>query len=184
MWTYPYGHAAIIAVLRAVFFSTSSQAGRRFANEFKSSIPEKPNELEIPIPMVAMAATVVRGHTTRTRPWFSNLMMNGVFQVEFALTCWVSGEHVAAKFGAESTAKLYEGHISYMDTVYSDCGPAKFHRLLVNVLTACRSVTCPYILVLSDQYLLGLVFLMSLFLMLWLMLTRLTMPTCLSSPDA
>lgn len=51
-------YAEIIA--RALYHEGTAKApGSKHAHGFKSSLPDKPNELEIPVPVLALAATAV-----------------------------------------------------------------------------------------------------------------------------
>ena len=54
----PYRHPAIESILRHIFFRGSSISAATYDGVYRSSIPEL-DEHEVPIPMVALAATAV-----------------------------------------------------------------------------------------------------------------------------
>jgi hypothetical protein len=58
----PFLHSAIILILQDGFFTAERGAClvQKHAQCFKSSIPERPEELEVTAPMAAFAATCVR----------------------------------------------------------------------------------------------------------------------------
>lgn len=55
----PYENPAILSVLEQSFFSGPSSIGVRLASKFKSSRADRPDEKEIPMPMLALVATGV-----------------------------------------------------------------------------------------------------------------------------
>lgn len=54
-----FKHPALIGTIRAAYFSNNHSIGYRYVDRFLSSIPAKPDEKEIPIPLLALSLTGV-----------------------------------------------------------------------------------------------------------------------------
>ncbi|KAF8876087.1 hypothetical protein BD779DRAFT_1677965 [Infundibulicybe gibba] len=107
----PYRHPAIIATLR--WFFDESVICPRNLSFFKSSIPNGPanEELEIPIPMLALAATMVYAE----------------------LYDWITGDRVKSKFNADDHCDTYQHHVGVLEGICSKSAnerDLKFHRLM------------------------------------------------------
>ena len=55
----PYGAAIYLDMLRVGFFKSSTSLGFKIMDRFTSSLLDKPDEKEIPAPMLALVATAV-----------------------------------------------------------------------------------------------------------------------------
>jgi hypothetical protein len=59
--TRPYENPTMLSVMEEVFFTGATSIGVRLPSKFKSSRADKPEEKEVPIPMLAHVATGVSG---------------------------------------------------------------------------------------------------------------------------
>ena len=57
----PFGHPAIVAILRECFFASvrGGCLASKYSDRFSSSLPNRPTELEIPCAMLALVGTAV-----------------------------------------------------------------------------------------------------------------------------
>ncbi|KAH8091850.1 hypothetical protein BXZ70DRAFT_909705 [Cristinia sonorae] len=113
----PYQHPLIIQALHIVLRS-SSGLGNRFADKFTSSIKED-NSPELPIPVVAMVGTAI----------------------QLCLLSWATGVYLPPAKNADSSVKLYAGHINFIEGLRVKIGPLKLHRLLANLLASARNAS-------------------------------------------
>ncbi|KAH8080740.1 hypothetical protein BXZ70DRAFT_1012495 [Cristinia sonorae] len=114
----PYQHPLIIQALHIVLFRSSSGLGNRFADKFTSSIKED-NSPELPIPVVAMVGTAI----------------------QLCLLSWATGVYLPPAKNADSSVKLYTGHINFIEGLRVKIGPLKLHRLLANLLASARNAS-------------------------------------------
>ncbi|KAF8176926.1 hypothetical protein BJ912DRAFT_1024284 [Pholiota molesta] len=89
-----YLNSTIIYILRSTFFSSTGALGFRYKDLYKSSHPDRP-ESELPIPLVALAATGIHA----------------------ALDTWKDGNYVKKKtdkFDGETYKTIFNRHVSYL----------------------------------------------------------------------
>ncbi|GLB45655.1 hypothetical protein LshimejAT787_2500470 [Lyophyllum shimeji] len=108
----------IISTLKEFYFpGTRGSLGEKHAHMFSSSIEEGPgsNELEIPLPMLAIVATTLHS----------------------ALDDWASGERKPTDFNAERYEDVYNAHVTTLKTIQKK--KLKYHRLMSNLYNAASS---------------------------------------------
>jgi hypothetical protein len=123
----PYEHPVILSVLEQAFFSGPSSIGAQLPNKFKSSRADRPNEKEIPTPMLALVSTGVRfsaficvTHSDQT-PITS--------QVYAAVKEREGGAHVAASFDSSIFETTYCRHVGFLQELLKSA-PNKYHALM------------------------------------------------------
>ncbi|KAI0690833.1 hypothetical protein BC835DRAFT_1433959 [Cytidiella melzeri] len=111
----PFKHPCIIKVITKSFFE-SGRGGRssladKHSKLFSSSCEEGPkrDELELPIPIVALAATAVH----------------------CALLEWKTGEHSKLSFHGDTYQPVYERHVKVLEDIRND--HAKYHRMMADL---------------------------------------------------
>ncbi|THH16592.1 hypothetical protein EUX98_g9278 [Antrodiella citrinella] len=109
----PLGHPILVTLMKATLFHTRSHPGNKLLSEF----PVVNGKPEIPIPMLALIATVI----------------------EFGLMAWSSGTHHPTQFTAEATSMVYEGVLEYIKYLKSGLTAPQYHRLLADILQRCRT---------------------------------------------
>lgn len=103
----PYRHPAIISMLKW-FFEDPKSVGRVRSGDFVSSIPEAEESKEIPIPMLAFVATMLRAE----------------------LSLWKFGRRETTKFDADQHYTVYKHHLDVLHSLQTTY-PTRFHRLMV-----------------------------------------------------
>jgi len=103
----PFLHEGIIAAIRQMFFHGRQSAGIKNFQLFKSSIPEKPNEKEIPKAMCAFASA-------------------GVF---CSISEYSTGSHRHEEFSMEKIIDAYNENMILLTKIQRD-GPLQFHALM------------------------------------------------------
>ncbi|THH15939.1 hypothetical protein EUX98_g9384 [Antrodiella citrinella] len=109
----PFGHPILVTLMKDTLFNSRSHLGNKLLPEF----PVVNGEPEIPTPMLALVATII----------------------EVGLLAWSSGTHHPTQFTAESTIKVYEGVLDYINYVKSGLTAPQYHRLLAGILQRCRA---------------------------------------------
>ncbi|THH29545.1 hypothetical protein EUX98_g4657 [Antrodiella citrinella] len=113
----PFQAPMIIQTLQAAYFGTSTSVGIRHADRFRSSLPDKPTEHEIPICMLAMAAAAVNA----------------------VLLCWTTGVYISAPFHVDTGIALYQEQVMTLELILKQAGPKRAHRMMANILIAVRA---------------------------------------------
>ncbi|KAI9460725.1 hypothetical protein F5148DRAFT_1369187 [Russula earlei] len=103
----PYENPLILAVLEQCFFTGPASIGARLPSKFKSSRSDRPDEKEIPIPMLALVAT-------------------GVYA---AIKEWECSPHIKADFGSNIFENTYRRHVDFLRKILKD-GPNKYHAMM------------------------------------------------------
>ncbi|KAI0685648.1 hypothetical protein BC835DRAFT_1421041 [Cytidiella melzeri] len=111
----PFKHRCILRVITKSFFeggrgehsSLAEKHSKRFSSTFKEGT--KKDELELPIPIVALAATAVH----------------------CALLEWKSGEHIKHPFHGDTYQPIYEHHVKVLEDIRNEGG--KYHRLMADL---------------------------------------------------
>ncbi|THH16628.1 hypothetical protein EUX98_g9271 [Antrodiella citrinella] len=126
----PFEHPMVALALQAAFFSSTgpTSIGTEYAHELVSSV-ESDNDPEIPLPMLAMAGTII----------------------SYVLDGWSTGLYNPGKFHVETLAGVYEGTLSFIEVIRSRTNDAKFHRMRVNCLKAARDHTVQPIQVTAQE---------------------------------
>lgn len=106
----PYLHPCILQSCQEFGWKAKSSPGRVHASCFESSLASKPDELEMPIPMVAMI-------TASARVSF-NQYSDGYFK--------------AQKFNKNSISTVYEYHVGLLTNLKSS-KPKKFHEIMSTI---------------------------------------------------
>ncbi|KAF8258515.1 hypothetical protein EI94DRAFT_1815161 [Lactarius quietus] len=110
-----FSHPAVIAVLREAFFVVTrvGSLANKHHDRFKSSLPDThPKELEIPIPMLALAGTAVHA----------------------ALDDYSSGIYKKSDFNANLYEDIYRRHAKFLDHIQKG-SIMKYHRLMADLYT-------------------------------------------------
>ncbi|KAL0955350.1 hypothetical protein HGRIS_001599 [Hohenbuehelia grisea] len=111
----PFKHPCIIKVITKTFFEGGrgghSSLADKHSKQFSSIFEEGPkmDELELPIPIVALAATAVH----------------------CALLEWQTGEHNKLTFHGDTYQPIYERHVKVLEDVRNERG--KYHRLMADL---------------------------------------------------
>ncbi|THH26509.1 hypothetical protein EUX98_g7676 [Antrodiella citrinella] len=113
----PFKHPMVTLLLKATLFLSPASLGHKFCSQF----PVVDGEIEIPIPVLAIIATVI----------------------EVGLMAWSSGTHHPTHFTAEGTIKVYEGVLGYIAYLKDGLSAAQFHRMLSDIFQSCRSSSVP-----------------------------------------
>ncbi|THH28686.1 hypothetical protein EUX98_g5505 [Antrodiella citrinella] len=116
--TQPYQAPLIIQVLHGAYFGTKG-AGTLHAHLLKSSIADKPTELELPVSMLAMVVTTIHA----------------------CLISWKTGTYITSAFNVDAGAKHYTETLGKLNDTLKEAGPAKAHRMLTNLLTSTLDCT-------------------------------------------
>ncbi|KAF8878335.1 hypothetical protein BD779DRAFT_1676926 [Infundibulicybe gibba] len=103
----PYEHPVILTVLEQCFFTGPSSIGARLINKFKSSRKDRPEEKEVPIPMLALIATGVYAATKE----------------------WETGSRIKTEFGGKLFEMTYQRHVEFLDTILAE-KPNAFHAMM------------------------------------------------------
>ncbi|KAI0683941.1 hypothetical protein BC835DRAFT_1466986 [Cytidiella melzeri] len=111
----PFKHRCILRVITKSFFeggrgehsSLAEKHSKHFLLTFKEGT--KKDELELPIPIVALAATAVH----------------------CALLEWKSGEHIKHPFHGDTYQPIYEHHVKVLEDIRNEGG--KYHRLMADL---------------------------------------------------
>ncbi|KAH9941882.1 uncharacterized protein BXZ73DRAFT_41778 [Epithele typhae] len=112
-WNRPYQHPCIAAVLRAVFFSGASSYAVRHPTIFVSTRPDRLEEREIPIPMLALVCTAIH----------------------VSLSEWRQGTHKTSPFTADAYLDVYNEHVLLLNGIKDNNVRAfhtTMHRLFVS----------------------------------------------------
>ncbi|THH12944.1 hypothetical protein EUX98_g9773, partial [Antrodiella citrinella] len=107
----------ILEVLRLTYFKEPSSVGNFYVKELKSSLPDKPLELEIPRSMLLMAMTAI----------------------EYVMHWWTTGRCIRVPFHVDSGVAYHMSSEIYLDDVLKKAGPLRGHRMMVNILDHVRS---------------------------------------------
>ncbi|KAJ3006005.1 hypothetical protein NUW54_g4094 [Trametes sanguinea] len=112
--TQPYRNDAILEVLHCSFFDGQPSIAEKYKKEFKSTSAAQPDELELPIAMVALAATAVGS----------------------CLLDWLRAGGLRPKkaksFTADANSDIYAAHVAFLNSIKKDY-PSKFHVLMHNL---------------------------------------------------
>ncbi|KAF8069117.1 hypothetical protein FPV67DRAFT_1448926 [Lyophyllum atratum] len=103
----PYENPTLLSVMEEVFFTGTTSIGARLPSKFKSSLKDKPDEKEVPIPMLAHVAT-------------------GIYA---SLKEREEGPHVQADFGSGVFENTYKRHVDFLESIRRDA-PKKFHGMM------------------------------------------------------
>ncbi|KAF8952950.1 hypothetical protein BDZ97DRAFT_1930154 [Flammula alnicola] len=103
----PYLNQAIIDTLKAAFFSKPSSIGNQYLDKFTSILPEKPDERELSIPLVALCATGVYA---------------GLYEYR-------SGFHKELSFSGNTFIKAYSTHVKSLEKLKAG-KPTLFHEIM------------------------------------------------------
>ncbi|KAI0703891.1 hypothetical protein C8T65DRAFT_654546 [Cerioporus squamosus] len=106
-WNKPYGHEAYTAMLHASFFTGQNALGIKNASLFRSSLDTRPEEKEIPIPMLAFVGTAVHA----------------------AISEWRTGNHTHVTFSADAFLDVYNEHKILLNGIKSK-NPRGFHSMM------------------------------------------------------
>ncbi|KAI0689213.1 hypothetical protein C8T65DRAFT_664229 [Cerioporus squamosus] len=87
-WHKPYGNEIYPAILHSCFFNGPTSLASKNAHRFVSSLDLRPDEKEIPIPMLAFVGTAIHA----------------------ALSEWRSGTHAHVSFSADAFLDVYNEH--------------------------------------------------------------------------
>ncbi|KAH9950672.1 hypothetical protein B0H21DRAFT_888907 [Amylocystis lapponica] len=107
--TEPFRHPCIIQTLRVAFFTGSKSFASKHQDSFKSAFPGRPQENEIPIPMLSLVSA-------------------GTFA---SLDDWTSGHSPTrpTNFTADSFANVYGENVLLLKSIQKE-GPLQFHTLM------------------------------------------------------
>ncbi|KAL1940481.1 hypothetical protein VTO73DRAFT_9053 [Trametes versicolor] len=103
----PYSPPVFLETLRVAFFKRPSSLGFRLSKFFESSVPDKPDEKEIPAPMLALVATALHA---------------AIEDCKHNLT-------QSRDFTANDYWNVYKDHIQELSTIRHS-GPLQFHVLM------------------------------------------------------
>ncbi|EED85125.1 predicted protein [Postia placenta Mad-698-R] len=108
-YIYPHDtkHPAIISSFRACFFTGPSGMGNKYPEPFTLSLPEKPDEKEMTIPLLALVATAEHA----------------------LLTNWASGHFRPTDFKAAAYADAYGQHVILLNEIKKNSA-ARYHTLM------------------------------------------------------
>ncbi|KAI0334244.1 hypothetical protein GY45DRAFT_1270510 [Cubamyces sp. BRFM 1775] len=87
-WGKPYQHPAVAAVIRACFFTGIGAFATLHADRFASSLPDRADEREIPMAMLALVSTAIHA----------------------SLAEWKTGSHKSIPFSGDAFLDVYNEH--------------------------------------------------------------------------
>ncbi|KAF8063167.1 hypothetical protein FPV67DRAFT_1672208 [Lyophyllum atratum] len=105
--TRPYENPTLLSVMEEVFFTGTTSIGARLPSKFKSSLKDKPDEKEVPIPMLAHVATSVYASLKERE----------------------EGARVPADFDSAVFENTYKRHVDFLESIRKDA-PKKFHAMM------------------------------------------------------
>ncbi|THH18010.1 hypothetical protein EUX98_g9025 [Antrodiella citrinella] len=114
----PFQSPLLLEVIRLAYFKDPSSVGNVYVKELKSSLPDKPLELEIPRSMLLMAVVAVHA----------------------VIGWWFTGRPVPVPFHVDTGVAYYRAAGLFLDDVLRGAGPLRGHRMLVTILDLVRSV--------------------------------------------
>ncbi|KAI0632644.1 hypothetical protein C8Q77DRAFT_1261945 [Trametes polyzona] len=103
----PYAPSVFVETLRAAFFKRPNSFGFQICHLFQSSLPEKPNEKELPAPMLALVATAIHA----------------------AIEDFKLGHHQPRDFSTNDYCGVYEDHMLILTNIRTQ-GPVQYHVLM------------------------------------------------------
>ncbi|THH21246.1 hypothetical protein EUX98_g8420 [Antrodiella citrinella] len=109
----------ILEVLRLAYFRDPASVGNFYVKDMKSSLPDKPFEMEIPRPMLLMAIAAVHA----------------------VMNWWTTGRPIPVPFHVNTGVANYLAAELFLDDVLQRAGPLRGHRLLVTILNLVRSAS-------------------------------------------
>ncbi|KAI0351067.1 hypothetical protein OH77DRAFT_1430299 [Trametes cingulata] len=111
----PFSPPIFVQVLRNVFFNNARSIGNALAERFTSSDASRPDEKELPAPMLALVSTAI---------------FASIADYEFDV-------YDAAEFSADSFADVYAENMRLLEHIKAR-GPRKYHLLMHRLLTDIR----------------------------------------------
>ena len=125
----PFSHPAIIAVIREAYFNNCR--GGSLANNhhgrFRSSVPARPEELEIPIAMLALTCTAV---CFFVRVIYTELTFP--LQIRSVLDDYSTGIYKKTEFKADMYADIYNRLTFFIEHI-KNTSINKYHRMMANL---------------------------------------------------
>ncbi|KAI0821717.1 hypothetical protein BC628DRAFT_1393213 [Trametes gibbosa] len=106
-WEKPYGHPLILCMIQQAFFNGDGSHAARFPDMFKSTLIGRPDELELPMAMVALVCTAIHA---------------GLLQ-------WRTGKHTKIEFTGNAFIDKYREHITFMHHT-QDKNPRGYHATM------------------------------------------------------
>ncbi|OJT06024.1 hypothetical protein TRAPUB_1711 [Trametes pubescens] len=103
----PYSPPVFIETLRVAFFKRPSSLGFELSKQFESSLPNKPDEKELPAPMLALVATALHA----------------------AIEDCKYGHKQPCDFSSNDYWNVYKDHIQELSSIRRD-GPLQYHVLM------------------------------------------------------
>ncbi|KAI0949315.1 hypothetical protein AcW1_008967 [Taiwanofungus camphoratus] len=114
----PFLHDGIVAGLNQAFFNGRASIGMKNLHLFSSSLPEKPDEKELPKAMCALM-----GASTRS-----------------SISEWVSGTHKADEFTADRAVDAYNEAFVLLERIQQE-GPLQYHALMHRLFTMASGIS-------------------------------------------
>ncbi|KAI0833358.1 hypothetical protein BC628DRAFT_1498791 [Trametes gibbosa] len=120
-WSKPYQHPAIATILRVCFFTGGGSFAHKHAKRFSSLSTARPNEIEIPAPMLALVGAALHA----------------------SLMEWQTGVHRSAAFSGDMYVDVYNEHCILLAGIRNQ-NPRAYHTMmhrLFNVATGSLPAT-------------------------------------------
>ncbi|KAH9911469.1 uncharacterized protein BXZ73DRAFT_107976 [Epithele typhae] len=109
----PYQHPSISAILATVFFKGRKPHAKKHASIFKSTSPDRPEEKEIPMTMVALVSTAIHS----------------------SLMDWSQGTHQPTYFTADKYLDAYNEHVFNLEQIKAR-NPRGYHKTMHGLYVA------------------------------------------------
>ncbi|KAH9912534.1 uncharacterized protein BXZ73DRAFT_107377 [Epithele typhae] len=116
----PYQHPSIAAIIATVFFKGRKPHAKKHASVFKSTSPDRPEEKEIPLTMVALVSTAIHS----------------------SLMDWSQGTHHPTNFTADKYLDAYTEHVLNLEQIKAR-NPRGYHKTMHGLYTMAGGSTPP-----------------------------------------
>ncbi|KAI0738178.1 hypothetical protein C8Q80DRAFT_1114055, partial [Daedaleopsis nitida] len=113
----PYQNPLLDAVLRTAFFTGQSSIANKHPYRFMSSLPQRPEEKEVPMAMLALVGAAVHA----------------------SLSEWKTGTFKAISFSADSYLDVYYEHITLLQVI-KDKNVRGYHKMMHRLYNLARRV--------------------------------------------
>ncbi|PIL31106.1 hypothetical protein GSI_05802 [Ganoderma sinense ZZ0214-1] len=119
-WAKPYQNPAVASMLRSCFFTGATAVGNRDAARFVSSRLDREDELEIPMPMLALVGAAIHA----------------------SLSEWRTGIHKKGTFSADSFLDAYTEHVTLLTGIKAQ-NPRAYHTMMHRLYCEASGVLAP-----------------------------------------
>lgn len=120
-----YSPPIFIEILRVAFFKRANSFGFSVSRFFESSLPDKPEEKEIPASMLALVATAVRPCRDTNLAPVTNLSLQLYAAIDDCKNRLAQPRH----FTANDYWNVYRDHIQELSNIRTK-GPLQYHVLM------------------------------------------------------